>query len=438
MSWQTPIQLQSLLQAIVHIDGDAFFASCEQAVHPEYRGLPVITGKERGIAASMSYEAKALGVKRGMRLFEVKKLCPQAIILPNDYETYSLFSERLFHIMRRFTPQVEEYSIDEGFADITGLRRTLRMNYYRIAENMKQQIDSELGFTVSVGLAPTKVLAKLASKWKKPNGLTIITGRTLETFLAQTPLVKVWGIGPNTTEYLRKWGLHTALDLVRWPENLVRKHLAKPYQEIWQELQGQLVYEVTTERAHEYYSISKAKTFTPPSSDRNFVAGQLIKNLENACIKARRHHLAARGLMIFLRTQKFETKGLEVKLSRPTGFTHEIVPVATELLSLLFQPGTLYRQTAVVLTGLIADNAVQGSLFEAPLQWQKVKSVYQAIDALAVKYGKHTVFLAPALAAHNFSQHLGERGDKPSSQLAHLRGETSRQRLNVPLLTMKI
>ncbi len=117
----TPLTLHSFPKAIVHIDADAFFAACEQSLNPKLKGKPVITGQERGIAASMSYEAKARGVTRGMTLREVKRICPDAIILPSDYETYSLLSKRLFSIVKRYTPDVEEYSIDECFADITGL-----------------------------------------------------------------------------------------------------------------------------------------------------------------------------------------------------------------------------------------------------------------------------------------------------------------------------
>jgi DNA polymerase-4/DNA polymerase V len=154
-----PLTLHSFPRAIAHIDGDAFFASCEQSRDPSLQGKPVITGKERGIVASMSYEAKAWGVTRGMRLFEVKRLCPDAVLLPSDYETYSLLSTRFCAIVRRYTPDVEEYSIDECFCDLTGLRRPLRMSYEQMAERIKQDLDTELGFTFSVGLAPNKVLA---------------------------------------------------------------------------------------------------------------------------------------------------------------------------------------------------------------------------------------------------------------------------------------
>src|SRR5918992_558285 len=159
-----PLAIRSFPRAIVHIDGDAFFASCEQAKHPTLQGKPVVTWKERGIAASMSYEAKARGVTRGMTMRQIRQICPEAIILPSDYETYSLLSLRMFAIVRRYTPDVEEYSIDECFADLTGLRRPLRMSYEDMAIQIKKDLDTELGFTFSVGLAPNKAIAKIGSK----------------------------------------------------------------------------------------------------------------------------------------------------------------------------------------------------------------------------------------------------------------------------------
>jgi nucleotidyltransferase/DNA polymerase involved in DNA repair len=251
----------------------------------------------------MSYEAKACGVTRGMRLFEIKKLCPEAIILPSDYETYSLLSKRFFTIVRRYTPDVEEYSIDECFADLTGLRRPLRMSYERIAESIKRDLDTELGFTFSVGLAPNKVLAKIASKWQKPSGLTAIPGQSIHHYLEQLPVGKVWGVGNQTAALLAKYGVRTALDFARQPEVWVNKYLTKPFAEIWQELNGRFVLQLQTQEKLNYQSIQKVKTFTPASSDRAFVFAQLAKNIENACIKARRYKLAAKGAVIFLKNR---------------------------------------------------------------------------------------------------------------------------------------
>ena len=260
-----PLTISSWPKAILHLDADAFFASCEQAIHPELKGRPVITGKERGIVSAASYEAKAKGVKRGMRLFEVKKACPDAIIVPSDYETYSLFSVRMFEILRRFSPNVEEYSIDEAFVDITGMRRSFHGSYGTIAGKMQEAVEKELGITASIGVSLTKVLAKIGSKHKKPNGLTLIPGREIHLYLEKLPVEKIWGIGPNTSEFLGKFGIKTALEFARKDERFIQKHLSKPYQEIWHKLNRRSVYPVITESKSSYQSISKTKTFTPPS-----------------------------------------------------------------------------------------------------------------------------------------------------------------------------
>jgi DNA polymerase IV len=334
-----PFTLRSYKDAIVHIDGDAFFASCEQANNPALKGKPVVTGKERGIAASMSYEAKARGVVRGMRISDILKVCPNAVLLPSDYEMYSLLSKRFYAIVRRFTPEVEEYSIDECFADITGLRRQSRTSYAGIAARIKHDLDTELGFTFSVGLAPNKVLAKVGSKFKKPSGLTAIPGRDIHLFLADLPVEKIWGIVPNTAAFLAKHGIRTALEFARTSEQWVNKNLSKPFRETWRELNGQYVFKLDTEEKDSYDSIQKMKTFWPSSSDPAFLFAQLSKNIENACIKARRYTLAAQGAVVFVRTLDFRDCGLEVRFSRTTNFPIEIIDAVRPLFNHLLRAG---------------------------------------------------------------------------------------------------
>jgi DNA polymerase-4/DNA polymerase V len=432
------ISILSWPQAILHLDADAFFASCEQAVHPELRGRPVITGKERGIVAAASYEAKARGVQRGVRLSEVKKLCPDAVILPSDYETYSLFSVRMFEILRRFSPDVEEYSIDEAFVDLTGLRRSFHGSYEEIAQKMQDTIQQELGLSVSVGVSLSKVLAKIGSKHRKPHGITMIPGREIHLFLEKLPVEKVWGIGPNTAAYLNKCGIVTALQFARKDENFVKKHLSKPYQEVWHELNGRSVYPVTTETKSSYQSISKAKTFTPASTDETFVFAQLAKNLENACIKARRYKLAASRVVIFLRKQDFTGSGVELKLTRPTSYPVELFELLREGFRHLFRPDTLYRQTGVVLAGLIEETGMQFSLFEDTTKIEKMARIYDSIDRISQKYGKHTIQHAASLPAKLQAQHEGARGDIPIRRAILFKGENKRQRLKLPMLHVKV
>ena len=431
-------KLSSWPRAIIHLDADAFFASCEQALHPEYRGKPVITGAERGIAASMSYEAKRLGVKRAMTLAEIKQLIPDVIILPSDYETYSLFSKRMFAVMRRYTSIVEEYSIDEAFADITGLRRPLRMSYEHIARRMKQDIQRELGITVSVGLSVNKVLSKLAANLHKPDCFEVISTKQIEHKVHNVPVQEIWGVGPQTTEQLHNLGIWTVGQLREKSEDFITRNFTKPHQEIWLELQGLQVYDVSQEEKSSYYSISKTRTFTPASADREFVFAQLVKNLENACIKARRYNLVARKLYILLRTQEFKHVGLEAKLSRPTHYPEDIIELARKLFDTMFTPGTRYRLTGVVLGELLSGVSVQTSLFEPPVRLDRMKKLYSAIDHLAEKYGKHSVYLAAGHKAYTTKTHQGGRGGESERQQQRLKGETKRQHLNLPMLSYKL
>jgi DNA polymerase-4 len=431
MSWGMP---GNFPRAILHIDGDSFFAACEVAKDPTLRGKPVITGKERGIVSACTYEAKHLGIKRGMRLFEVRQICPDAVILPSDYETYSLFSHRMYEIVRRYTPAVEEYSIDECFADLTGMRRTLRMSYPEIGAAIKRELDHTLGMTFSIGVSATKVLAKIGSKWKKPSGLTVIPLSDAEQFLRKTKTGALWGIGPNTEAYLHKFGIRTAHDFVKCSEEWVRSHVAKPYYEIWKELSGEVVYEIDSEGRETYQSISKTKTFTPPSTDQKFVFAQLSKNIENACIKARRWNLATSRVFFFLKTQEFKYHGCELRLSHATCVPHDILRMVAGEFPRMFRPGVQYRATGIALLQLESADTTQLDLFGAALRSEALRRVYESVDQISARFGKHAVFLGSSFEAMTHVAHAGDRGDIPARARTLFRGETSRKRLGYAFL----
>lgn len=427
----------SFPKAILHIDGDAFFASCEQSRDPELRGKPVITGAERGIASSMSYEAKALGITRAMRLHEIRKICPDVIILPSDYETYSLLSKRFFDVVRRYTPDVEEYGIDECFADITGWNRPLGIGYLAMAERIQEDLRRELGFTFSIGLASTKVLAKAGSKWKKPYGLTAIPNRDIPTYLSELPIGKVWGIGPRTTDILVRLGIRTALDLARSDDARLDPFLSKPFREIRSELRGHsaLPFEPGTRKTH--YSVQKMKTFTPASNDPRFVFAQLAKNIESACMRARQYGLEAGKVLVLLRTQTFEHHASEIDLSRPTNFAHELLAVAKPAFDGLFRPGTFYRATMITLLDLRTPDS-QPDLFGTSLKVDGFRRIYEGIDAVRAKYGKHTIHFGPSFDAHHSPRHKGARNEAPTRMKHLLRGESARKRLNIPMFVGEV
>lgn len=340
----------------------------------------------------------------------------------------------MFNIVRRYTPTVEEYSIDECFAEMTGLRRPNRMSYGEMAQSIKHDLDGELGITFSVGLAPTKVLAKIASKWQKPSGLTVIPGNRAHLFLKDLPVGKVWGIGGQTEAYLSSKGVRTALQFARMDETWIRKLFTKPHWEIWQELRGESVLDLETEEKHDYASISKTKTFTPPSRDRDYVFAQLSKNNENACIKARRHGLAARCAVIYLKTQDFKGEGMECSLSTTTSIPSDIILVIRPAFEKIFKQGQEYRATGVILTKLAEDRIRQPDLFGESLRIEKMQDLYGQIDAIAKKFGKHAVVLGSSLPTFTKPQHEGERGASAGEGRPKIQGETKRKHLAIPFL----
>lgn len=426
--------ISSYPNAIAHVDADSFFASCEQAIHPELKGKPVVTGLERGIAASMSYEAKAKGVTRAMPYHEIQKICPDVVFMPSDYETYSLFSKRMFAIMRRYSSIVEEYGIDEGFIDLTGLRRPMNMSYQKMVRCIKDDIKKELDIVVSVGLAPTKVLAKIASNYDKPDGCVFIPGRQVMNFLKDIKTQAIWGVGHNTSNHLFKLGIYTAKDLAEKSQEFVEAHLTKPHQDIWHELNGEKVYAVSPEEKTTYASISKTKTFTPPSTDASFVWSQLVKNVEGACIKARRYSLVGKRVYIFLKKQNFEKVGIEIHLNRATAYPNDLLEVLRPAFDSIFQENTVYRSTGFVISEFTGEDTIQGSLFEDPLELVHMQQVYDAVDALATKFGKHTVHLGASFAAHKKAQHAAQRGTLAVRKMKLMKGENLRQRLRIPFL----
>ena len=242
----------------------------------------------------------------------------------------------------------------------------------------------------------------------------------------------------GTAAFLGKHGIKTALEYARKDEEFVRKHLSKPYQEIWHELNGRSVYPVTTETKNSYQSISKVRTFTPPSMDEGFVFAQLSKNLENACIKARRYKLAAARIVVFLRKQDFTSTGVEVKLTRPTAYPVELFGPLRQGFEQVFQSRSLYRQTGVVLSGLAAESGVQYSLFDDTTKIEKMARIYSVVDEISAKFGKHTIQHAASLPTSLQVQHEGERGDVAVRKTDLFKGETRRQRLGLPLLHMKV
>lgn len=390
-------------RVILHFDGDSFFASVEQVMDYRLRGRPLVTGGERGAITSASIEAKRLGINRGVSLRDAKKLCPELVIVSSDYVSYAIFAERMYAIVREFTPLIEEYSIDECFADITGLDRVFKMSYADIAITIKKKLETSLGLTFGVGLGPNKVLAKVASKHRKPAGFTIIRQNTLESFLKNLPLGKVWGIGPSTSTALSKLGVFTALDFASKNSDWIdHNHISKPYRETWLELQGYFQKKLSLEPDIPK-SIIRSRTFSPPSSDREFVFSQLSKNIESATAKARSHGLRAGLFYFYLKTQDFRYKGKDIALTVPSSSPTDIISLVKKYFCEVWRSGVVYRASGISLRGFISNKETTHDLFGESVKTEKNAVVFLCLDKLSAKYGEHTVFMGSSLRALTFS-----------------------------------
>ncbi len=381
-------------KTFLHIDGDAFFVGVEVAKNPKLKGLPVVTGEERGIVSALSYEAKALGITRGMPIFRVKKEFPNVIIMPGDYKAYVNFSNRMFEIVRRYADDVEEYSIDECFADLTGLDRTLKMTYEQIAKRIKKEINEELALSVSIGLAPTKVLTKVASKWVKPNGLTIIEKGTAQDFLKTFPIEKIWGIGPKTSEFLKSKNIKTAGDFAQKDFAWIKENLSAPYEEIWQELNGIRALEIDPNLKTTYSSIQKTRSFHPATNEKTFLLSELSKNIEGACAKARHYKLVPQKISFFLKTKDFVFSVFSSALPSPSSSPEIIISLVYDKFNEVYKKNILYRTTGVTLQNLTENQPVQKDLFGTSDRTEKFSLIHEQIDLLEGKFGKNMVYLA--------------------------------------------
>lgn len=405
MKWALPKPFE---RQIIHFDGDSFFASIEQVMDHKLKGKPVVTGGERGAITSASIEAKRMGVNRGIPLHIAKEMCPGLKVVNGDYLSYSIFASRMYSIVREFAHEVEEYSIDECFADITGLDKLYKKSYEEIGMMIKAKLETSLGVTFGVGLAPTKVLAKIASKHRKPAGFTVINKKNLNNFLKDLPTGKIWGIGPASSRELNKLGIITALDLASKPLSWIESmRLAKPYKEIWLELQGISTNDISLDHDSPL-SIIVSRTFTPPTGDMEILLSELSKNVEAACAKARRHKMRPRAMRFYLKTQQFTYQGLDIVFPQATSSPIEMMNTINKNLDKVYRKRTLYRATGVCLKNFGGDSATP-DLFGATRQTEKQRAVFSVVDRLASRYGENTVHLGSSL---NARKKRGETHDK--------------------------
>ena len=372
--------------SILHLDMDAFFAAIEQRDRPELRGKPLLIGHDgpRGVVATASYEARPFGCHSAQPMAIAKRLCPQAIIVPVRGERYREVSRQMFAILDEFSPVIEPLSIDEAFLDLTGTERALGQPQ-EVAGRLKDRIKSDLRLTASVGLAPNKFLAKLASDLKKPDGLMMIRPVDIDRILPALPVTKLWGIGKATAAKLEPHRISTIGDLRQKPLEWLQPHFGSDAQWYFNLARGIDDRPVMPDR--EAKSIGHEQTFEVDVTDADEVRRVLFDEVEQVARRLRQHGLEAKGLSLKIRFGDFQTISRSTTLASASNLTTELWEAARDLFDRWpFQPVRLIGMTAERLS----TGQEQMGLFVDPHR-ERQKKLDGLADKINDKFGAKAI-----------------------------------------------
>ena len=374
---------------IMHIDMNAFFASVEQQNNPELRGKPiaVIGSAKRTIITTSSYEARAFGVKTGMNTWQAKQKCPQLIFVIGDNRKYTWTSSQIVKLMMQFTPLVEVFSIDEAFLDLTG-SMGLFGSADRIAHLLKAEIKHHFGITCSIGIAPNKLLAKLASEMQKPDGLTVIRPEEVSQVLDRVPAKDLCGIGRKTERQLDLYGIKTCGDLGRFPVNILRKKfgiIGERLHQMGLGIDDSPV--IPAEDADEVKSVGHSMTLERDIEDRKEILKFLLQLSEMVGRRARRYNVWGKTVTLSIRYADFDTwVGKQETLPQYINLSEDIYRAAVAILD------TLVLMQPVRLLGVRLSNLRYESN-QLPLfpEERKKAQLVEAMDEVNDRYGNFSV-----------------------------------------------
>jgi len=338
-------------RVILHVDMDAFFAAVEQHRRPDLKGRPVVVGGDgnpfaRGVVSAASYEARRYGIRSAMPLREAYRRCPEAVFLPVDFEEYARVSEKIFTILKEFSPLVEPVSLDEAFLDITDIEKPPE----DIARDIKRRIVEETGLTASVGIGPNKLIAKIASDMNKPDGLTVIQEEAIRRVLFPLPASKLWGVGKKTEARLKAMGIETIGDLAKTPVDILT--------EVFGKVIGQSLHEhslgiddspVVTTFARR--SMSRETTYQKDTADMRIIRETITILSKDLAEALKEEGYRGRTVTLKIRYRDFTTTTRSKTLHEYIDSGDRIAEVALGLLS-SFQWNKKVRLVGIRVTGL--------------------------------------------------------------------------------------
>lgn len=381
-------------RAIIHIDLDAFFVAVERLDNPALLGLPVIVGgraESRGVVASASYEARRFGVHSAMPTAQALRLCPQAVLVSGHYGRYTEMSRRVMALLAGYTPLLEPISIDEAFLDVTGTEA-----HYgppaRLAATIQDRIEAELKLSASLGVAGSKLVAKIASDHRKPHGITVVPPGEEAAFLAPLPIRRLWGVGQVTARELARLGVQTVGDLAGFSREELAGRFGAHGEGLWRAARGIDDAPVLPER--EVKSLSREETFAQDVRDPSLLRRELLRLSEAVAFRLRRHNFRARTIHLKLRYEDFTTLTRQATLAEPTDTGPAIYAQALALFEAAWD-----RRRPVRLVGVGAANLEppvrQLRLFEQ--EDIRQTQLDAALDRIRARYGEDAIQRASLL-----------------------------------------
>ncbi|MBL9080601.1 MAG: DNA polymerase IV [Planctomycetales bacterium] len=390
---------------ILHVDMDAFYASVEERDDPRLVGKPVIVGgtaEGRGVVAAANYVARKFGVHSAMPAVTARRLCPQAVFLPVRMSHYAAISHQIREIFEQYTPLVEPLSLDEAFLDVTGSEHLFE-SAAEIARRIKQQIRDEVRLVASVGVAPNKFLAKIASDLRKPDALVVVEANDVQAFLDPLPVGRLWGVGKVTNQVFERYGIRTIGQLRQVPPETLAELFGSTGEHYWRLAHGIDERRVVPDR--ESKSISHETTFAHDIDDQESLRAVLLDLVDQVARRLRRHGLKAATVELKVRFADFTTITRSQALPEPSDVTDELAQAAITLLTTRLPAGTLpVRLLGMGVSGL-QSQPTQGLLFDAE-EREKRRQLDDVADRIKERFGDAALERASGL----FNRH--RRGTK--------------------------
>ncbi|AZQ59367.1 DNA polymerase IV [Maribacter sp. MJ134] len=399
-------------KTILHLDLDTFFVSVERKLDSRLVGKPILVGglSDRGVVAACSYETRGFGIHSGMPMKMAKELCPEAIRIKGNAGTYSTHSDVVTDIIKAYVPLFEKSSIDEFYADLTGMDRFF--GSYKYASELRQRIINEAGLPISFGLSVNKVVSKVATGQAKPNNQLKIDYGLEKHFLAPLSIKKIPMVGDKTYQTLRNLGLRKVGTVQKMPVDVMQRVLGKNGGIIWKRANG--IDHSPVVPFCERKSISNERTFDKDTIDVVKLRGLLIAMTENLAYQLRRGEKLTACIAVKIRYSDFNTYSKQMRIPY-TSADHILIPKILELFKTLYNRRLLVRLIGIRFSHLVSGN-YQINLFE---DTEEALSLYQAMDHIRNKYGDKSVVRASAMGKNTIGRMHNPFNGQPPIVLAH-------------------